>query len=130
MSEENRKHDSKKSKERRSIYVTNGDLWHIRITSVSSPTSDIRPQLVSGRGVVVKPGEKVEAVRVWYDVKNRRTTSETFVAERVTLSVENSIGRKFKLEILVRALVCESVPFRPIDKYALTFPTIEKLNTR
>ena len=129
MSEENRKHDSKKSKERRSIYVTNGDLWHIRITSVSSPTSDIRPQLVSGRGVVVKPGEKVEAVRVWYDVKNRRTTSETFVSERVVLSVENNVGRKFKLTVLVRALVCATVPFRPIEKYALTFPTIEKLNT-
>ena len=77
----------------------------------------------------MKPGEKVEAVRVWYDVKNRRTTSETFVSERVALSVENNVGRKFKLTVLVRALVCATVPFRPIEKYALTFPTIEKLNT-
>ena len=129
VSEDNRKHGSKKLKERRSIYVTNGDLWPIRITSVSSPTSDIRPQLVSGRGVTVKPGETVEAARVWYDVKSRRTASETFVAERVTLSVENSIGRSYNLEILVRALVYESVPFRPIDKYALTFPSIEIPNT-
>ena len=65
----------------------------------------------------MKPGETVEAAKVWYGVKSRRTASETFVAERVTLSVENSIGRSYNLEILVRALVYESVPFRPIDKY-------------
>ena len=129
VSEENRKQGSKKPKERRSIYVTNGDLWPIRITSVSSPTSDIRPQLVSGRGVTVKPGAKAEAARVWYDVKSRRTTPETFVAERVTFTVENSIGTKFNLDVLVRALVYTSVPFRPIEKYALTFPTIEEPNT-
>ena len=129
VSEENRKQGSKKPKERRSIYVTNGDLWPIRITSVSSPTSDIRPQLVSGRGVTVKPGAKAEAARVWYDVKSRRTAPETFVAERVTFTVENSIGTKFNLNVLVRALVYTSVPFRPIEKYALTFPTIEEPNT-
>ena len=125
VSEENRKGGSKKSKERRPIFITNGDMWPIRVTSVSSKSTDVRPQLVSGRGVSVPPGETVEVARVWYDVKSRKASAESLIHERIRLTIESGAGRNFHIEVLARVLVYSDVPLRPVERYALNFPTIE-----
>ena len=57
---------------------------------LSSPTSDIRPQLVSGRGVTVKPGETVEAARR----KRRRKRVKKKARKRRRLLKSNQLGRQ------------------------------------